>query len=109
MNFVRAFDDAVLVERSLAGDDRAFATLYRRHLRYVAGILQRFARAVGREELDDMLQQTFADAYTGLARLRDRSGFRPWIARIAVRCAYDRLASRERLLSVSQAAASMGP
>src|SRR5262245_66340316 len=47
--------------------------------------------------LDDMLQQTFADAYFGISGLRNPRGFRPWLARIAARCAYDGLTTRTRL------------
>jgi RNA polymerase sigma-70 factor (ECF subfamily) len=96
-------DDLVLVERAKGGDERAFAALYRRHVGYVAGILQRLVRPDADEELDDLLQQTFVDAYVGLPRLRNPLGFRPWIARIAARCAYDRLASRRRLQWLAQA------
>src|SRR5258708_35515567 len=95
-------DDLVLVERAQGGDERAFAALYRRHVRYVAGVLQRLVRRDADEELDDMLQQTFVDAYLGLPRLKNPLGFRPWIARIAARCAYDRLASRKRLQWLAQ-------
>jgi RNA polymerase sigma-70 factor, ECF subfamily len=89
--------DPALVERAQRGDGHAFAVLYRRHVRYVMGILRRLIRPDASADLDDMLQQTFADAYFGIARLRNPSGFRPWLARIAARCAYDRLTARTRL------------
>jgi RNA polymerase sigma factor (sigma-70 family) len=96
-------DDPALVERAQGGDEHAFTTLYRRHVGYVAGILQRLVRSDAGEELDDMLQQTFVDAFVGLPRLRNPLGFRPWIARIAARCAYDRLSSRRRLRWLAEA------
>ena len=48
-------DDAALVARAAAGDDRAFGLLYRRHARYVAGVV---FRLLGDEsELDDVVRQ----------------------------------------------------
>jgi RNA polymerase sigma factor (sigma-70 family) len=101
--------DPALVEKARGGDEHAFAALYRRYAAYVARVLTRFIRAGVDAELDDMLQETFADAYLGLSRLRDPGGFRPWIRQIAVRCAYDRHASRRRLRSLSQSFESMHP
>ena len=45
--------DALLVERATRGDDRAFATLYSRHVRYVAGVVYRVLG--GDEELEDIV------------------------------------------------------
>ena len=99
MNLPRSIllTDPMLVELAQRGDEHAFAVLYRRHFRYVVGVLRRLIRPDAAADLDDMLQQTFADAYFGIAGLRNPSGFRPWLARIAARCAYDRLTARTRL------------
>jgi RNA polymerase sigma-70 factor (ECF subfamily) len=99
MNMSRSLlvNDPVLVERAQRGDEHAFAVLYRRNVRYVVGILRKLIRPDTSADLDDMLQQTFADAYFGISRLRNPHGFRPWLARIAARCAYDRLTARTRL------------
>ncbi|HEY8430134.1 MAG TPA: sigma factor, partial [Sandaracinaceae bacterium] len=57
--------DEVLVERARAGDERAFAKLYRRHAPYVAGVVYRL---MGDElELDEIVQDTFVE-------LRDQLG-----------------------------------
>jgi RNA polymerase sigma-70 factor (ECF subfamily) len=101
--------DPALVERAQRGDEHAFALLYRRHVRYVLGILRRLIRPDASADLDDMLQQTFADAYFGISRLRNPSGFRPWLARIAARCAYDRLTARTRLRWLQQALVRVMP
>jgi RNA polymerase sigma-70 factor (ECF subfamily) len=99
----------MIVARAQRGDDRAFAHLYRKYVAYVATILRRLVGAGVEAELDDMLQETFADAYVGLARLRDPGGFRPWLRRIASRCAYDRLLSRSRSRSLSRSIESVNP
>jgi RNA polymerase sigma-70 factor (ECF subfamily) len=89
-----AADDAALVAQARAGNDRAFETLYRRHVRYVAGVTHRL---LGNDaEVDDVLQETFLDAAGALRGLRDPGEFRSWIARIAVRRVYRRLARRRR-------------
>src|SRR5688572_19966054 len=87
-------DDAVLVEQARRGDDRAFATLYRRHARYVAGVGYRIT---GNDaELDDILQEAFTDAACALDDLREPSGFRAWLVMIVVRRVHKRLAKRRR-------------
>jgi RNA polymerase sigma-70 factor (ECF subfamily) len=87
-------DDATLVARAVAGDERAFTTLYRRHARYVAGVA---FRLMGDEsELDDIVQETFVAASAGLAKLTDRAALRPWLVTIAVRSVSKRIARRQR-------------
>ena len=102
-----ALDDGTLVERVRRGDERAFTMLYRRHARYVAGVLHKLLR--NEQDLDDLLQQAFADAYFGAGKIRDPAGFRAWVTRIAVRRAYDRLAARRRAQWLSQALTVLAP
>ena len=87
-------DDATLVAQACEGDDHAFATLYRRHARYVAGVVYRL---LGNDaEVDDVMQEAFCDAAGALSSLEDPSGFRPWVARIAVRRVHKRIGKRRR-------------
>jgi RNA polymerase sigma-70 factor, ECF subfamily len=78
--------DVTLVEAAVAGDRRAFATLYRRHARTVHGVL--LAR-LPHSELRDAMQDTFTQALGRLASLRDPSAFSPWLASIARNLARD--------------------
>jgi len=87
-------DDATLVADAIAGDPHAFARLYRRHARYVAGVVYRLLGSDA--DLDDVVQEAFCDALKALGDLRDPSGLRPWLARIAVRRVHKRLARRRR-------------
>ncbi len=64
-----AEDDVTLVERAMRGDDQAFAAIYRRHARYVAGVAYRILGADS--EVDDVVQETFVDAAKGLRRIED--------------------------------------
>jgi len=87
-------DDATLVAQAVAGNERAFTLLYRRHARYVAGVVYRLLGSDA--DLDDVMQETFCDAAAALGSLREPSRPRPWLARIAVHRVYARLARRRR-------------
>jgi len=87
-------DDATLVERAIAGDERAFSALYRRHCRYVAGVVLRLMGDTA--ELDDAVQDTFVAASRSLAGLKDPAKVRSWLVTIAVRGVHRRLAQRSR-------------
>jgi RNA polymerase sigma-70 factor (ECF subfamily) len=87
-------DDATLVAGVIAGNEQAFTKLYRRHARYVAGVVYRLLGSDS--ELDDVVQETFCDALRAIEGLREPAGFRPWLARIAVRRVHKRLAKRRR-------------
>ena len=88
-------DDRSLVERAREGDERAFAQLYRRHARYLAGVIYRIMG--DEQELDDVIQETFVDAADQLDQIRDAERVRPWLVRVAVRKVHRRLAKRRRL------------
>ena len=100
-------DDATLIAQALEGSDRAFATLYKRHARYLAGVVH---RVLGRDdELDDVLQEAFLDASRALGSLRDPDGLRPWLAQITVRRVHKRLARRRLLRRLSSALEWVAP
>lgn len=87
--------DGELVERARRGDRWAEEALYRRHVRYIAGIA---TRLLGRHhESEDVVQETFAIALEQLGSLRDGDAFRSWLAHIAVSQAQRRF-RRRRLL-----------
>ena len=100
-------DDAALVAQAIAGSDRAFSMLYRRHARYVAGVVYRLLGSDG--ELDDVVQETFCDASAALASLKEPGGLRGWLARIAVRRVHKRLAKRRRWRWLVGEVAQMAP
>lgn len=72
--------DAELVEGALAGDLGAFERLVERHSAVVYRVA---ARVVGREEADDVAQESFLRAYHRLNRFRGDSHFRAWLLQIA--------------------------
>lgn len=86
--------DAGLVERARRADEAAFAALYQRHARYLAGVVYRL---MGDDaELDDIVQESFVDAARGLDALTHASLVRPWLVSITVRRARRHLSRRRR-------------
>ena len=71
--------DAELIARWRGGDEGAAAALVRRHTPAVA----RFLAASGaREDLDDLVQETFFRAFRRIERFRGTASFRTWLLAI---------------------------
>lgn len=81
-----AAEDADLVRQARAGDEAAFADLYRRYARIVHGLL--LAR-IPVSDVDDLVQEVFLTAWRRLAALRDPAAFGGWLAMIARNRAVD--------------------
>lgn len=76
-------EERELVERILAGDERAVAELFSRHAPLVRGVLVRMA---GRADAEDLVQEVFVRALAHLGRFRHDASLRFWLSRIAVHC-----------------------
>ena len=89
--------DRELIDRTLNGDENAFALLVERFQRKVF----RVANAIVRDEVeaDFITQDTFVQAYTHLARFQGRAEFETWLIRIAINRSRDSLRHR-RVLAV---------
>lgn len=74
--------EGALVQRSRAGDARAFERLYRQHAGRVHGLCLRMTRDAATAE--DCTQETFIKAWRALAGFETRSSFATWLHRIAV-------------------------
>lgn len=74
--------------------------VYRRHCRYVAGVILRLHGRPG--DVDDLVQDVFVEAAPGIARLRDPEVIKGWLATVAVRAVRRRLRMRRawRLLGL---------
>ena len=73
------------IERAKLGDRQAFATLYES----VALDLYKLAlyRLGNVEDAEDIVSETFIEAYKGLKNLREIESFKPWIFKIlSIRC-----------------------
>ena len=85
--------DAALVARA-SSDEHAFAALYGRHARYVAGVVYRI---LGNDaDVDDLVQETFLDARAALKSLEDARALRAWLVTITVRRVHRHLKKRRR-------------
>lgn len=87
-------EDGALVERALGGDRDAFGVLVFRYQRLVFRIVGGFL--ANRADVEEVAQEAFLRAFTGLPGFRTGSPFGPWIARIATHASYDRLRRRRR-------------
>jgi RNA polymerase sigma-70 factor (ECF subfamily) len=82
-------DERRLVAASRGGDGEAFSTLVRLHQRRVFRLAGRFFR--GREEIEDVAQETFLTAWRKLSTYRAEAPFEHWLTRVCLNCCYARL------------------
>lgn len=88
-----AATDGALVERWLAGDDRAATALVERH----SPSLARFAASLGmRDEIEETVQDTFVRAFQSLRDFRGDSSLRTWLLTIERRLVLDRRRTERR-------------
>ncbi len=74
-------DDALLVERSLAGDRQAFGRIVGRYQSLVCALA--FSATGSRSRSEDLAQETFFTAWRNLRALREPGRLRPWLCGIA--------------------------
>ncbi len=74
-------DDARLVERTLSGDNTAFAQLYDRYARVIRAVC--FDVVGQAEEAQELAQDVFVRAFANLSRLRRADRFGAWLVAMA--------------------------
>ncbi len=77
--------DRLLVERTLAGDARAFELLVIKYQRRIQRLIARMVR--DSDLVEDIAQETFIRAYRALHQFRGDAQFYTWLYRIAVNTA----------------------
>jgi RNA polymerase sigma-70 factor (ECF subfamily) len=77
--------DTLLVERTLAGDQRAFELLVIKYQPRIQRLIRRMVRDV--DLIEDIAQETFIRAYRALHQFRGEAQFYTWLYRIAVNTA----------------------
>jgi RNA polymerase sigma-70 factor, ECF subfamily len=92
--------DLDLVERTLAGDQRAYSLLVLKYQRRIQRLVGRMVRDV--DLVEDIAQETFIRAYRALHQFRGDSQFYTWLYRIAVNTAKKFLLDLKRDLTVSE-------
>lgn len=94
--------DLVLVERTVAGDSRAFELLVIKYQRRIQRLIGRMVRDV--DLVEDIAQETFIRAYRALSQFRGEAQFYTWLYRIAVNTAKKALGDLKRDPLVSESA-----
>src|SRR5215468_7015107 len=94
-----ALSDSEIVSRVRAGDRALFEILMRRHNQR----LYRAARAVVKDEdeVEDVMQQAYVNAFTHLHQFEERSRFSTWLTRITLHEAFARRRKRLRYDSMA--------
>lgn len=91
--------DAELIARWQSGDQQAASALVERHAPSVA----RFAASLGvRDEIDELVQDTFVRAFQSLDSFRADSQLRTWLFTICKRLMLDRRRSERRRRDVAE-------
>ncbi|MDG2914906.1 RNA polymerase sigma factor RpoE [Bisgaard Taxon 10/6] len=85
--------DQALVERVQQGDKKAFNLLVSRYQNKVAGLLTRY---ISRNDIPDVVQESFIKAYRSIDSFRGESAFYTWLYRIAVNTAKNYLTAQGR-------------
>lgn len=90
----KKLEEQRLINRSLKGDEAAFAILYERYYNQVYAFCSRLLR--GRFDVEDAVQQVFLEAWRSMGRFEGRSLFSTWLTKIAIHTclSFHRKASR---------------
>ena len=94
--------DLMLVERTVAGDQRAFELLVIKYQRRIERLIGRMVRDV--DLVEDIAQETFIRAYRALHQFRGEAQFYTWLYRIAVNTAKKALVDLKRNPVMTEAA-----
>ncbi len=89
-----ADSDQRLVERTVAGDQRAFELPVMKYQRRIERLIGRIVREV--DLVEDIAQETFIRAYRALHQFRGEAQFYTWLYRIAVNTAKKALVDLKR-------------
>src|ERR1700679_3830366 len=98
-------EDAKLVGRVRAGDERAFEAIFKRH----QGPLLSYARHMlaNRDEAEDALQQAFIKAHRALVGGTVPRELRPWLYAIVRNCCLSTIAARRRTVELDERTANL--
>ena len=81
-NIVGQNEEAALVLAAKSGDGHAFEILIERYQRRILAVARRFSRV--REDAEDIVQQSFQNAFVHLHKFEGKSSFSTWLTRIAI-------------------------
>lgn len=87
-------EQAELVARARAGDERALRVIYERHEQQVRGHLYRLLGTDS--EIDDLVQIVFSRAFSALDRFEGKAALSTWLYRITANTSHNLLRQRFR-------------
>ena len=91
--------DTELIAAVLKGDSASFEPLVRKYSPRVFSTARRYARR--ESEVEDIVQEVWAKAYSHLSGFRGEAPFEHWLMRLAVRTCYDFLRKHQRSREMS--------
>jgi RNA polymerase sigma-70 factor (ECF subfamily) len=94
--------DLMLVQRTVAGDQKAYELLVLKYQRRIERLIGRMVRDTNL--IEDIAQETFIRAYRALSQFRGEAQFYTWLYRIAVNTAKKALVDLKRDPVVSESA-----
>ena len=77
-------NDNTLIHRAQTGEEEAFTDLMREHYSFVYAIVIRMVK--NSHDAEEVVQDTFLNAYRGLTQLEDTTKFKSWLGEIAQNC-----------------------
>jgi len=92
--------DLILVQRTVAGDQKAYELLVLKYQRRIERLIGRMVRDT--DLIEDIAQETFIRAYRALSQFRGEAQFYTWLYRIAVNTAKKALVDLKRDPVVSE-------
>src|SRR5439155_24136220 len=91
--------DALLVQRTLAGETEAYDTLVQRYQRQVYNLAYRMLG--NSEDAGDLVQETFIRAFGALHSFRQDASFLTWLYKITSNLCIDHMRSRKSKSALS--------
>ena len=100
---LEADEDAALVRRCRRGDVEAFGLLVQRHEVRVRGLVQRILGAgANADDVDDVTQDVFVQAWRALPRFRGDARFSTWLYRVATNLAIKQWHRQKKRVTVAE-------
>ena len=87
------FTDIELIQRTLKGDQQAYALLVKTYQRYVFTLALRFTKS--REDAEEVAQDSFIKVYKALSSFKQESKFSTWLYTIVYTTAMTSLRKRD--------------
>ena len=89
-----AYNDIDLVRQTKLGDSRAFNILVIKYQDKLKNVVSRYFKLP--QQIEDVVQETFINAYLGIISFREDSKFSTWLHRVGINTALGFLAAERR-------------